>query len=134
LGADYDLHGLYIRMSKRFTERAKRDRSAEAYLFPTAPSPKARISGAFFETMLQEVQGRTLAYRQDEDGTIEAVRGEQSDNGQIMHDVHRGADRFIQEWVDRGYLQCPIDPCFIQDAFLNFTFSRSAQMLPIFLP
>ena len=122
LGADYDLHGLYIRMSKQFTERAKRDRSAEAYLFPAAPSPKARISGAFFETMLQAVQGRTLAYRQDEDGTIEAVRGEQSDNGQIMHDVHRGVDRFIQEWVDRDYLHCPIDPCFIQDAFLNFTF------------
>lgn len=122
LGENYKIHGAYIRMTQSFKNRTKANNSATAYLYNKTPSPKARISGGFFESIIQATHGRTVAYKKEHEGKIEPVFGEEKEDTLAINNIQNGIDLFIAEWVKRGYLKYKINEKMVGEAFMNLTF------------
>lgn len=121
LGDSCELHGLYMRMSKNFTRRAKHG-EAFAYMFKDKPSAKSYIGGAFLETLLGATHGRTQGYKRNSTGKIVPVFGMSNPQATLIEEFQAGIDYFVEHWhhLDNGIHQ--IESVSIQNSFLNFTF------------
>ncbi|MCR5214368.1 MAG: hypothetical protein K6E10_08110 [Eubacterium sp.] len=122
LGDEYRIHGLYMRITQKFNKKARINNSAEAYLFSDNPSPQARISGGFFESVIQASHGRTVGYMEDSQGLVHPIFAEQKECVKTVDEIQSGIDYFINGWIQRGYHKYKINPSFIENSFLRLTF------------
>lgn len=122
LGESCKLHGIYMRMSRDFPNNVD-DPQASCYLFRKRPTAKARISGAFFESLIQATHGRTEGYALDaDDRTVVPVFGEACPDAKEADRIHSGINRFCEEWKESPFGQTQIDATVIENAFLELTF------------
>lgn len=121
LGTSCELHGLYMRMSKNFTQRAQNE-EAFAYMFKETPSAKSYIGGAFLETMLGATHGRTQGYKRNSAGEVVPIFGISNPQALLIEEFQGGIDFFVEQWHSLNHGIHEIESDSIQNSFLKFTF------------
>ena len=121
LFGQYNLTGLYMRISKRFYQNVDVSK-AFVFLFDKSPDVRNYICAGFFETMIAATHGRTISYTKNENGVVLPVLGQPNPKAEVVGGFQTGVELFANDFIKSSIGNYLIDADIVQNAFLNFAF------------